>query len=159
MELSNLKEHWSFRKALQITGEERGRHFVNNEQQHYSSQQSISLLLFFFWPSLALSFALFLWAHWGVTHPWPIETLTMSASHLARTHSPSSCSVLGCRSQSPVTQILINWLLVDVIVTHLQMVPNLCITPGLVRPTVQWECFHILGNAGSSLYSPRHDEN
>lgn len=65
--LSNLKEHWSLRKALQTFVEENDSRFVKashgiihlNNQFHFSC----------FWPSLALSFTLFLWAHWGVTHP------------------------------------------------------------------------------------------
>lgn len=67
----------------------------------------------------------------------------------------SSCSVLACGSQSPVRQILINWLLVDVSVTHLQKVFNLRITPELVRQLIQ--SVHP-GSIGWP-YSPPYDWN
>lgn len=91
-----------------------------------------------------------------------MEALMMSASHLSLSLTPytlhihslhlSSCSVLACRSQSPVRQISINWLLVDVGVTHLQTVLNLCVTPGLVRRLIQSEDIRRLRNVRGSLY-------
>lgn len=65
----------------------------------------------------------------------------MSASLLSHTDTQSLCvcSVVVWRSQNPVTWILINWLLADVSVTHLQMALNLNIAPGLVKQLIQSE--------------------
>lgn len=115
--------------------------------QHYSSKQSISLFLFLTLPHSFFHsvFMSPLRTYSSITNGSSNDVCqpSLSFSHTLHTHIHplylSSCSVLACRSQSPVRQIVINWLLVDVSVTHLQTVLNLCITPGLVRQLIQSE--------------------